>query len=365
MTDFTSEMHRAKWLMPVAAITALLLVIMFALGILGSDKKTAPGNTAEPKTELPGDSQLFKVGKQAADNVLSWQGVVRSRLAAQMAPKVNARIIDIMVHPGDKVKKGDVIAHLDDRDLQAAYNATTAAQNAAQAQAAQANAEEKRTANLFEKQAATRQNYDVVIAQAKAARAMSSQAASTAQQAKVLLGENVLYAPFDGVIGERLQEPGDMGMPNQPIVTLYKPDDLRFESSIASHCAASVKLGMDVKVRFDAPPQTLIAQVDEIAPEIDAQTRTQAIKVRLPKIAGLQQGQFGWLEMGCDVQTSALMIPLTAIIHYGQLQAVKVVVDQHIVTRHIRTGKGQGDLVEVLSGLHEGETVLSNGGLLQ
>ena len=46
MTDYSSESQRPKWLIPVAAISALLLVILFALGILGGDKKTEPGNTA-------------------------------------------------------------------------------------------------------------------------------------------------------------------------------------------------------------------------------------------------------------------------------------------------------------------------------
>lgn len=365
MTEHFSESNTPKWLIPAAAITVLLLVILFALGILGGDSKTEPGITAANGPTLPSGAQTLKVGTQTADNVLSWQGIVQSRLAAKIAPKLNARIIEIAVRPGDSVKKGDVIAKLDDRDLRAAYQAASAAQTAAQAQAGQANADEKRMVELYEKQAATRQNYDAALAQAKAARAMANQAASAAQQSKVMLGENVLYAPFDAIVGERLQEPGDMGLPNQPIVTLHKPDDLRFEASIASHCAASIKLGMAVKVRFDTLQQNVMGTIDEIAPEIDPQTRTQSIKVKLPKIEGLQHGQFGWLELGCETAQQALMIPVTAVVHYGQLEAVKVVEGQRLTTRHIRTGKTYGEQVEVLSGLHEGETILSNGGQLQ
>lgn len=365
MTEHFSESNTPKWLMPAAAITTLLLVILLALGILGGDKKTEPGNTTVSEFGLPSGFQTLKVGRQTADNGLSWQGVVRSRLAAKIAPKLNARILEITVHPGDQVKKGDVIARLDDRELRAASQAASAAHTAAQAQATQASADEKRIIELYEKQAATRQNYDAVIAQAKATRALANQAASAAQQSQVMLGENVLYAPFDGIIGERLQEPGDMGLPNQPVVTLHKPDDLRLEASIASHCAASIQLGMDVKVRFDRLPQTVTGTIDEVAPEIDPQTRTQAIKVKLPKSLDLKHGQFGWLVLSCEAQQQALMIPLKAIVHYGQLEAVQVMEGQRLTTRHIRTGKSYGEQVEVLSGLHEGETILSNGGLLQ
>jgi membrane fusion protein (multidrug efflux system) len=362
MTDHTTSSNLPKWLIPTAAISGLLLVILFALGFLGGGDKIASGTTPNSGQTIPNNAQTFKVTRQAAANALSWQGTVRSRIAVKIAPKLNARILEIPVHPGQRVKKGSVLARLDDRDLRAASNAARAAQAAAGAQAAQAQAEEKRIIDLYKKQAATRQNYDAVLAQAQAARAMANQAASSAEQSQVLLGENVLYAPFDGIIGERLQEPGDMGLPNQPIVTLLKPDDLRLEAAISSHCAETIQLGMSVTVRIDALHQTLTGKVDEIAPETDPQTRSQAIKVSLPKIQGLQHGQFGWLELACQNDQYALLIPSSAILHYGQLQAVKVVEGKQWHSRHIRTGKVYGEQVEVLSGLHEGETILPQGG---
>jgi RND family efflux transporter MFP subunit len=271
--------------------------------------------------------------------------------------------MDIPVHPGDRVKKGAVIARLDDRELRAANNAANDAVLAAQAQAAQAVAEERRITDLYNKQAATRQNYDAVLAQAKAAQATAQQMASMAQQNRVLLGENVLYAPFDGVVSERLQEPGDMAMPNQPLLSFLDPNDLRLETSIPEQCASHVKLGMPLNVRVDAIQQTLSGVVDEIAPEVDAQTRSQQIKIRLPQSKGLQHGQFGWLELACQTAQPMLLIPAAAIINFGQLQAVKVVAGQQWHIRHIRTGKSHGQQLEVLSGLHEGETILLDGGL--
>lgn len=364
MTDQTTFFTPPKWLIPTVAIAGLLMVILFALGFLGGGDKIESGTTANTAQTLPANADTITVSRQAAANALAWQGTVRSRIAIKIAPKLNARIVEILVHPGERVKKGAVLARLDDRDLRAASNAAQAAQAAAQAQAAQAQAEEKRIVDLYQKQAATRQNYDAVLAQAKAARAMANQAASSAQQSQVMLGENILYAPFDGIIGERLQEPGDMGLPNQPIVTLLKPDDLRLEAAISSHCAETIQLGMAVTVRIDALHQTLTGKVDEIAPETDPQTRSQAIKIGLPKTQGLQHGQFGWLELACQAEQTALLIPATAVLHYGQLQAVKVVEGKQWHTRHIRTGKVYGEQVEVLSGLHEGETIVADSKLV-
>lgn len=362
MSEHNSQLTGQKWLIPAAAITGLLLVILYALGILGGPDKVEPGATASHGQPLPAGAQTLKVGKQLAANTLSWQGTVRSRTVAKIAPKLNARILDVAVHAGDKVKKGDVVARLDDRDLRAAYDAANAGLLAVQAQAGQANAEAKRSEDLFEKQATTLQSHDAVLAQAKSARALVSQAASAAQQAKVMLGENVLYAPFDGVISERLKEPGDMSMPGEAVVLMHKPDDLRLEAAIANHCFDQVKLGMSVNVRLDAPPRSVSAQVDEITPEIDPQTHTRLIKVNLSTSEGLQQGQYGWLELSCQAERQALLIPVTAIMNYGQLQAVKVVDAGQLHTRHIRTGKQYGEQIEVLSGLHDGETVLIHSG---
>jgi RND family efflux transporter MFP subunit len=352
-----------KGLIPVAAISALILVILFALGVLGGDKKTEAGNTDIKGLALPSHAKTMKVSKQLAANLLSWQGTVRSRLAVKISPKLNARIIEVLVHPGERLKKGAVIAKLDDRELVAAYNAANASFHAAQAQATLAKTEETRIIELYNKQAVTKQNYDAVLAHAQSALALANQAADNARQSKVLQGEHILYAPFDGVVGERLQEPGDMSLPNQPIITFLKPDDLRLEVAISDRCFAQLKVGMSVKVQLEVIGQLLTGVVDEISPEIDAQTHSQHLKVSLPNVAGLQQGQFANLQLACQDLQQALFIPKSSIVHYGQLQAVYIVDGQRLHVRHIRTGKEQGQLVQVLSGLHDGDTIMLESGL--
>ena len=127
MTYPQSQSRSQKWLIPLAAIAGLLLIIFYALGLIGGEAKIAPGSTPSEGHALQDGVQTFTVNKQAADNTLSWQGTVRSRVIAKIAPKLNARILEIRVHPGDHLNKGDIIALLDDRDLRAATNAANAA----------------------------------------------------------------------------------------------------------------------------------------------------------------------------------------------------------------------------------------------
>ncbi|MGZ8153221.1 MAG: efflux RND transporter periplasmic adaptor subunit [Methylovulum sp.] len=357
MIDFKLA-EKPKWLIPVLAIFALMLMIFYALGLIGGGDKISPGVTAYNVKPVPADAQTLIVGRQTADNSRLWPGVIHSRTLAKIAPKLTARIVSVNVNSGDRVKKGQILARLDEREMRSAYLEASAALNAVQAIAAQAQADVKRSQELYDKEAVTRASHDAAIANARSKQAAVNQAASAAEQVKVNLGENSLLAPFDGVVSERLKEPGDMGVSGEAVVILLKPDDLRLEVALADRCASRLKVGQAVRVRVESTNETLDAKVDEILPEIDRQTGTQLIKAALPKTAGLQHGQFAWLEQSCDDSEQLLLIPTSAVLHYGQLEAVRIVADNQVYTRHIRTGKQQGDSVEVLSGLREGETII-------
>jgi RND family efflux transporter MFP subunit len=273
---------------------------------------------------------------------------------------MTARILDIKVHASDKIKKGAIIARLDERDIRAQEHSALAALAGASAQANRAKADEQRIRSLYSKEAATREKFDAVVAQAKEAQAGLNQATSAVSEIRSHLADTLLLAPFDGVVVKRLQEPGDMGLPGVPVVTLQIPKGLRLEADVPTVCAGRYSTGMEVTVRIDALNLTTSAQIDEISPVVDPQTRTQLIKIALPVIEGLQPGYFGWLEQACG-QHEALLIPASAVEHIGQLEVVKVLSEgSRQLMRHIRTAKTFGDQIEVISGLHEGETVITN-----
>lgn len=351
----------SKPVIATASITGLLLVILFALGVLGGESSIEPGQNPASYPALPPNSQVLTLNPQSTANPVSWQGSVRSRQDIKLLPKLNARIVEIAVRPGDHVKKGQLIARLDDRDLRAAHQAALAAQQAASAEADRASHDEKRISDLYQQQAATRQNYELVLATAQAARANAKQTASLAAQSLVMMNENQIQAPFDGVVGERFQDPGDMASPAQALVSLYQADALRLEASVAGQCQADLQLGQVVKVRLDSFAEALTGTIDEIAPDLDPVSHSRLLKIKLPVDARIQHGQFGWLELACQENSTGLMIPASAIVRYGQLETVQVVSNGHLQTRHIRSGKQLGESVEILSGLHSGETILIKG----
>jgi RND family efflux transporter MFP subunit len=337
------------------AVLALILLLLYMQGTFVS--KVAPGLSPQSTDSNAPKSQTALVELKQVGDILTWPGTVRSRTVANIAPRMTARILEIKVNAGDKVKKGDVTARLDEREIRAQENAALAALAGANAQANRAKADEQRTRSLYSKEAATREKFDAVVAQAKETQAAVNQASSAVSEIRSHLADTLLLAPFDGIVVKRLQQPGDMGLPGVPVVTMQTPLGLRLETDVPSTCAGQYSIGMDVTVRIDTLNLTTSAQIDEISPEVDPQTRTQLIKIALPAIEGLQPGHFGWLEQACD-QHETLLIPASAVQHIGQLEVVKVLTEGRQVMRHIRTAKTFGDQVEVISGLQAGETVI-------
>jgi RND family efflux transporter MFP subunit len=278
---------------------------------------------------------------------------------ASVAPKIAGRILELKVNIGDHVNQGDVIARLDDRDIRAKESEALAVLAGANAQANRAAADAQRIGSLYKQEAATRENFDNVQAQAKSSMAVVNQALSGVKVIRAYLEDAVLRAPFSGIIVTKLKQAGDMGLPGEPLLTMQTAQDMRLEVSVPSQCATKLHSGMKVDVRIDNLDAGLMAQIDEIAPEIDAQTRSQLIKIKLPELKGLQPGYLGWLDQACE-QHQALLIPNAAVIHVGQLESVKVLAQGEVSLRHIRTAKTFADKIEVISGLRAGETVVVN-----
>ncbi len=346
----------------VAVVLALILLLLYMQGAFVS--KVSPGLSPQVNQSIPPINDKAIVIKKQIDNKMAWPGTVKSRTVANIAPKMTARIIEIKVNAGDVVKRGDLIARLDERDIKAQEQIALAALAEATAEANRAQADEGRIRSLYSKEAATRENFDTVTARAKAAQARANQATSTVREVRTHLADTLLLAPFDGIVVKRLKQPGDMGLPGVPIVTIQLPKGLRLEVDVPSTCADFYHIGMDVTVHIDTLNQKIGGQINEISPEIDSQTHTQLIKIALPAIEGLKPGYFGWLVQACD-QHEALLIPASAVQHIGQLEVVQVLSEGRPQMRHIRTAKAFGDQIEVISGLHAGETIITHPQLAQ
>jgi RND family efflux transporter MFP subunit len=338
-----------------AAVAALILLLLYLQGTIGGHK-VRPGVVPLPGGAA-GSEHVKPVEKREVQDVIDWPATVTSRTVANVAPKVMARVLDVRVTAGAPVRQGDIVALLDDRELKARADQARAGLAGAEAQAAQADADLRRGQALFRKQALTQQDLDALEARGKSARAQVAQARDGFTEVQVLLGETSVRAPFDGVVAERLVDPGDMAVPGKPIVVIHDPGSLRMETNISAGCVGVLSLGAEVAVRIDTPPQETVGRIEEIAPAADPQSRTFLVKAALPALPNLRSGTVGALHAPCGTHV-ALLVPVAAVTHTGQLESVRLVVDTEVRMRNVRIGKTYGDQVEVLAGLREGEREL-------
>jgi membrane fusion protein, multidrug efflux system len=345
-----------KALIAAGAIVGLILLLLYLQGTIGGHK-VAPGIVPLPAGGEIARASAVAVEQRDVEDLIEWPGTVTSQTVANVAPKVMAHVLEVRVRAGATVKAGEVIATLDDREVRARVAQARAALGAAQAQATQAEADQRRLRSLFEKQAATAQDLDAVDARAKATRAQVAQARDAVAEAEVLLGETTVRAPFDGIVAQRLVDPGDMAVPGRPVVVIHDPTSLRLEAHVAERCIGALRTGMEVPARFDTPPRQLTAHIEEIAPMADPQSRTFLVKAALPSEPDILPGLFGTLRSSCG-RHAALLVPAGAVSRKGQLERVQVVVDGVPLLRDVRTGKMYGNRIEVLSGLSEGEMVV-------
>jgi membrane fusion protein (multidrug efflux system) len=345
-----------RWLLPAGALLALLLLILWMLGLIGKDK-TEPGLTPLP-AQPAAPRETARVIRQTLREAQAWPGTVKAVSEARIAPKISARILAVTVREGDRVERGAALARLDPAQHQAQEREASAHAAAAKAEAVRAAADLRRTRELFEQEAATREAYEHAEAAAQRASAVVRAAEQRLRETALQRGETVLTAPFGGVIARRLREPGDMGIAGEPVVILHDPSALRLEATIPAACSGQISIGDPATVRIDALKTSLEAKIGEIVPAADPVTGTVLIKADLPQTKGLQPGLFGWLEQACGTERAALLIPAAALKRIGQIEAVTVLEGDRPSTRHVRSGFTRGEFIEILSGLDEGETVV-------
>ncbi|HEX5397998.1 MAG TPA: efflux RND transporter periplasmic adaptor subunit [Verrucomicrobiae bacterium] len=273
-------------------------------------------------------------------------GTVQARLHATLEAKVSGHIEQLPVELGRRVKKGELVALLDDRDLKARLD---------QAEASQAQAESNwnRVSTLFHQQAATRAEYDDAQAQKRVTDA-------TVAGAKAMLGYAKIVAPFDGVVTKKWADVGDLASPGKPLVDIEDPSQLRVQADVPDVIAAHVHEGGQMSVRVDALNQESTGTVAEISPAADPVTHTFRVKVNLPATPGLMSGQFARLEVPVG-ESDALLVPDQAVVERGQMEILFVVVNGHAQLRLVKTGRHIGDQVEILSGLDAGDVVVAGG----
>lgn len=273
-------------------------------------------------------------------------GTVQAKSRASLESKISGRITALPVTLGQRVQANEIVARLDAAEI-------NARREHAQAMLEQSERDWKRASTLFEKNAATRVEFEAAQSRYRAAQASES-------EAKAMLGYVAVTAPFDGVITRKWVEVGDLATPGKPLLSLENLSALQLEVDIPQSLVPHLRLNASLAVRVDGRTMDLMGTLSEIAPNADPSSRTVRTKVDLPREAGLLPGQFARLRLPVGERLS-LRVPSSALVRRGPLDVVFIAINQRAEMQLVTVGSSTGDSVEILAGLRPGDSVIVEG----
>ena len=320
--------------------------VALALLAIGCGGKIEPGRAPhEPGRPAPADTAVVTMAVEQAAARVDVVGSVTAAERVKIAARLQAEVREVRASAGQRVAKDEVLLVLDDREIREQLSA-------AEALLRQAEAEYKRTRQLFEARSASEQELTAAESAFHSARAQMD-------RVRVLQSYTQITAPLSGVLIERHVEVGDLTSPGQELMALYDPARMRLEAAVPVRLIPHLALGAEVPVELEHPAVTLTGVVAEIVGEIDPRSRSQVVRVNLDRPgADLLPGAFGRLRVA-TAPRPALYAPAAAVRRVGQLETVGLVRDGRVIDRLVRTAPAPDGRVELLSGVVDGDVILA------
>jgi RND family efflux transporter MFP subunit len=297
------------------------------------------------------------------DGQRSLDGALQPVRQATLAAQVGGNVVTLAVKAGDRLRAGQLVARVDERDAQTAVLRSEAGVAQADAEARNARLAVERTRELRAQGFVSQAALDQAETQYKAAQAGVQQAQAGRSQAALQRGFTSISAPFDAVVLATHLEAGDLAAPGRPIATVYAPGALRAVVQVPASMAAAARSASQVQVEL-ADGRRVVPSARSLLPGADAVSQTVEWRLDLPAaIAGadaLLPGQAVRVHFqapaGAVAAPAALVLPPAAVLKRGELTAVYVAQDKQFVLRAVRTGADRGAAgIEVLAGLRAGE----------
>jgi multidrug efflux system membrane fusion protein len=313
----------------------------------------------EPKSEAPRPVRSALVTQNGAEEwVLS--GEVRARYETRLSFRLPGQMLARKVEVGSRVRTGQAVAVLDGRDAELTQSSARATLAQAESQAALAEADLKRYAELRAKNFISQAEYDRREAQAQQAREQVAAARAQAAQAANQVGYTLLAAPHAGVITAIEAEAGQVLAAGQTVARLARPEELEVAVAVPEHKLDSFRRGSYEIRLWSSPGKSYRGKLRELSPVADPASRTYASRIALEEDRDLAIGMTA--ELRVRAAGGALpQIPLSALFHRDGRPAVWVIEGEQVRLVEVVTGEVAGDAVAITSGLQPGQRVVSAG----
>jgi RND family efflux transporter MFP subunit len=330
----------------VAGLVAACLL----LGGCGTEEQEAP--------EIVRPVKMMTIGAGADGGTREYPGQVRAAEEVQLSFEAPGRLIELNAREGQRMTAGALIAALDPRDFEAERDRVRARRN-------ETRADLERNRTLYERDAISLRDLEVVQRQFEVSEANLA-------QAEKALADTRLYAPFDGRIAGRLVENRENVAAKQPIVVFHDDSGLEIRASLPEGDVLRFrKLGtvQDMTARLSptveisaAAGRSIPAWVKELRSTADPVTRTYEVTLGFdpPADLSITSGMTARVVITLTATDGALLVPSSAVVADSDLRSLVWVYDAAegvVHGREVELGQTTGDQIEILSGLEDGDAI--------
>ena len=320
------------------AIIASAAVLAVACGTKSTKNDVAPVAEVVPTVSV------VEVSARMVPQTAVYTSTVQAYVKNNIAPQMAGRIIKINAEIGDFVKKGQVLAEIDKASLQQA-----------QLQLLNQEVELERLRTLYEAGAVSKSDFDSIELAYNV----------TKTQVENLLENTVLCSPIDGVITARNYDVGDMYAMSSPIYTVEQIKPVKLLVAVSESDYTKVKKGDSVEVKADALPElTFYGKIEKIYPTVDAATRTFNVEVLVPNnYSSLRPGMFTRVTVDFGSNNNVVIPDVAVVKQQGSGERFVYVLnaDGTVTYKKVELGRRMGAEYEVLSGLEDGDKIVTGG----
>lgn len=341
-------------------ISILMLVTVF--GLLAAcgkqDKNTADSTPSGPKPTLVTATTVNKTAIEITESAVgSLEGLIDPTIASEVA----ARVIKVHVSPGQRVKKGQLIATLDSTEF-------NLQRNEAQAEVARIEALLNNQTKIVERsQALVNKNFisqnavDTDVAQQNVLKEQLAGAKARVASIKNTGNKTTIFAPTDGVVEKKIVDTGEFVKIGDPIVQVVSNQKLRAHIPFPERLSHQLKPGMKVRLTTPTSNKTLETEIRELKLMISESNRALDIITDITNETDWQPGASVTGTVILGNKADALMVPEQSVVLRPAGEVVYVIKDDIAHQAVVKTGERQNGLVEIIAGIQENDKIVVDG----
>lgn len=333
---------KVKYIVYTLLIIGIGALVFYRISANKENKKDEKGK------KMPQPVTGIVVSPQNFENNLSLSGSIEANEQVDIRSEVSGIVEKIFFTEGTTVSKGQVLFKVNDTELRAQLSKARTAQNLA-------SENERRAKLLLEKEAISREEYDIASADFKSARAET-------QLIQAQLGKTSVRAPFSGTIGLRSISPGTYVTAETLVAKLVNSSPVKITFSVPEKYASQMKIGSEITFTVAGSTEKYSAKIYAIEPEVAVDTRTLRMRALAQNPNGkLLPGTFANVNLPLSEIRDAIVIPTEAVVPVQNGKKVFVSNNGKAKEVMVETATRTNADILVLSGLKAGDTVLTTG----